>query len=122
MREGKYDIQLAKLFGITECIDKLPPIIKSNKIAGYVTSRAAEQSGLVEGIPVVGGLFDVVSTALCADLKDDQHLNVVLGTWSVVSGVTHYIDDNQTIPFVYGKYPEKINSLFMKQVQHQQVI
>ncbi|WP_118814239.1 FGGY-family carbohydrate kinase [Haemophilus influenzae] len=107
VREGKYDIQLAKLFGITECIDKLPPIIKSNKIAGYVTSRAAEQSGLVEGIPVVGGLFDVVSTALCADLKDDQHLNVVLGTWSVVSGVTHYIDDNQTIPFVYGKYPEK---------------
>ncbi|SPX42419.1 L-xylulose kinase [Haemophilus influenzae] len=49
----------------------------------------------------------MVSTALCADLKDDQHLNVVLGTWSVVSGVTHYIDDNQTIPFVYGKYPEK---------------
>ncbi|VEH68106.1 L-xylulose kinase [Rodentibacter pneumotropicus] len=72
-----------------------------------MTSEAAKLSGLAEGTPVVGGLFDVISTALCAGLEDEKKLNVVLGTWSVVSGVTAHIDQNQTIPFVYGCYAEK---------------
>ncbi|WP_439257005.1 FGGY-family carbohydrate kinase [Lonepinella sp. BR2271] len=104
MQAGEYDIELAKLLGIEEVFAQLPPIIKSNEIAGYVTKQAAELSGLAEGTPVVGGLFDVVSTALCAKLDDESKLNAVLGTWSVVSGITETIDDSQQIPFVYGRY------------------
>ncbi|OOF52490.1 FGGY-family carbohydrate kinase [Rodentibacter trehalosifermentans] len=107
METGQYDIQLAKLLGIEELFDKLPPIIKPNEIAGYITAKAAEMTGLAEGTPVVGGLFDVVSTALCAGLEDEEKLNVVLGTWSVVSGITPHIDETQSIPFVYGRYVEK---------------
>lgn len=106
MSAGNYDISLAKLLELEDVFDKLPPIIKSSDIAGYVTPQAAKLCGLATGTPVVGGLFDVVSTALCADLNDETKLNVVLGTWSVVSGITDHIDSNQSLPFVYGHYAE----------------
>lgn len=106
MQEGKYDLNLAKLLDLEDIFDKLPPIIASHDIAGHVTKDAAECCGLAEGTPVVGGLFDVVSTALCAGLEDETKLNVVLGTWSVVSGITDYIDPAQPLSFVYGRYPE----------------
>ena len=103
---GKYDSSLAELLDLDEIISKFPPIIAPNAIAGYVTTEAAKLTGLKEGTPVVGGLFDVVSTAFCANLDDETKLNVVLGTWSVVSGITDYIDNHQEIPFVYGRYAE----------------
>lgn len=106
MATGQYDPQLAKTLGLQEITEKLPLVIKPDEIAGYVTQQASEQCGLAEGTPVVGGLFDVVSTALCADLNDETKLNAVLGTWSVVSGITDYLDPNQPLPFVYGKYAE----------------
>ncbi|MBN6067100.1 carbohydrate kinase [Aggregatibacter actinomycetemcomitans] len=106
MQAGKYDRNLAKLLDLEEIFDKLSPIIASHEIAGYVTKEAAERCGLAEGTAVVGGLFDVVSTALCAGLEDETKLNAVLGTWSVVSGITDHIAPNQPLPFVYGRYPE----------------
>lgn len=106
MAQGNYDFDLANSLGIPEIIEKLPPIIGSHQIAGYVTEQAAEQTGLAVGTPVVGGLFDVVATALCANLDDETKLNAVLGTWSVVSGITDKIDDTQPLPFVYGRYAE----------------
>lgn len=106
MAKGEYDPHLADILGIPEVMDKLPPIVKPNKIAGYVTATAAKLTGLAEGTAVVGGLFDVVSTARCANLNDENTLNAVLGTWSVVSGITQLIDDSQSLPFVYGRYIE----------------
>jgi L-xylulokinase len=106
MATGQYDPQLAKMLGLQDITEKLPLVIKPDDIAGYVTQQASEQCGLAEGTPVVGGLFDVVSTALCADLNDETKLNAVLGTWSVVSGITDELDPNQPLPFVYGKYAE----------------
>lgn len=104
MESGCYDPALAELLGVPEIMQKLPPIIRSNQVAGYVTDQAAQLTGLATGTPVVGGLFDVVSTALCAGLDDETKLNAVLGTWSVVSGITDHIDQTQALPFVYGRY------------------
>ncbi|MDP8162593.1 FGGY-family carbohydrate kinase [Pasteurella skyensis] len=106
MNTGTYDPELAQLLGIPEIINVLPPIIGSNQPAGTVTEKASQQTGLAVGTPVVGGLFDVVSTALCANLNDETTLNVVLGTWSVVSGITSHIDNSQSLPFVYGRYAD----------------
>ncbi|MCT8784484.1 FGGY-family carbohydrate kinase [Glaesserella parasuis] len=106
MAEGKYDLQLAEILGLQEIIDKLPLVIAPNQVAGYVTEKASALCGLAVGTPVVGGLFDVVSTALCAGLDDETKLNAVLGTWSVVSGITDHIDPNQDLPFVYGRYAQ----------------
>lgn len=95
MTTGEYDQELADLLGVPDILEKLPPVIEPNKVAGYVTEEAAKVTGLAAGTPVVGGLFDVVSTARCAGLDDESKLNVVLGTWSVVSGITDNIDLSQ---------------------------
>lgn len=107
MESGQYDSALADLLGLEGILDKLPPVIGPHQIAGYVTEQAAALSGLAVGTPVVGGLFDVVSTALCAGLQDETQLNAVLGTWSVVSGITNHIDYNQALPFVYGRHAQQ---------------
>lgn len=107
MQTGQYDPELAKLLDIEEIVDALPPVIGSSQIAGYITAEAAKLTGLKQGTAVVGGLFDVVSTALCAGLDDETKLNAVMGTWSVVSGITKQIDDGQTLPFVYGRYAQQ---------------
>ncbi|MDH2999996.1 carbohydrate kinase [Chelonobacter oris] len=107
MQTGQYDRELAKLLDIEEIFTALPPVIGSSQIAGYITPEAAELTGLKEGTAVVGGLFDVVSTALCAGLDDETKLNAVMGTWSVVSGITAHIDDSQNLPFVYGRHAQQ---------------
>ncbi|MDG2961351.1 carbohydrate kinase [Bisgaard Taxon 10/6] len=107
MEKGEYDPVLADLLGLEGIIEKLPPVIQSDRIAGYVTEQAAKVTGLAAGTPVVGGLFDVVSTALCAGLEDETKLNAVFGTWCVVSGITDHVDPNQSLLFVYGRYAEK---------------
>lgn len=58
----------------------------SAEICGEITAQAAAITGLKAGTPVVGGLFDVVSTALCAGIEDEFTLNAVMGTWAVTSG------------------------------------
>lgn len=107
MQTGEYDFKLASLLGIKEIFKALPPVVGSSQVAGYITKEAAKLTGLKQGTAVVGGLFDVVSTALCAGLDDETALNVVLGTWSVVSGITKHIDDSQKLPFVYGRYAQQ---------------
>ena len=106
MAEGGYQPALAQLLGIPEVITALPPIVGSAQIVGTITQAAANATGLPVGLPVVGGLFDVVSTALCAGLKDETRLNAVMGTWSVTSGITDQLNADVEYPFVYGRYAE----------------
>ncbi len=102
MNTGQYDPKLTELFGIEEIFDKLPPIIKGDQIAGVITAQAAKKTGLKAGTKVVGGLFDVVSTALCANLQNERTLNVVLGTWTIVSGISTQFD--KTSGLICGRY------------------
>lgn len=53
---------------------------------------------------VQNGLFDVVSTALCAGIEDESTLNAVMGTWAVTSGIAHGLSDHEAHPYVYGRY------------------
>lgn len=106
MAEGGYQPALAQLLGIPEVMAALPPIVASAQIVGTITQAAANATGLPVGLPVVGGLFDVVSTALCAGLKDESRLNAVMGTWSVTSGITDQLKADVEYPFVYGRYAE----------------
>lgn len=104
MHTGRYDPQLTGRLGISEIDDTLPPIVGSAEICGEITAQAAALTGLAAGTPVVGGLFDVVSTALCAGLHDEHTLNAVMGTWAVTSGIANGILDNEAFPYVYGRY------------------
>lgn len=73
------------------------------KSAG-ITAQTAALTGLKAGTPVVGGLFDVVSTALCAGIEDEFTLNAVMGTRAVTSGITRGLRDGEAHPYVYGRY------------------
>ncbi|OZN24576.1 carbohydrate kinase [Actinobacillus seminis] len=90
----EYDVKLAELFGIEDIFACFPPIIQSRQIAGYVTEEIAKKTGLFTGTPVVGGLFDVISGSLCADLDGEEYLNVILGTWTIVTGKSSHVKEN----------------------------
>ena len=104
MNTGQYDPQLTRWLGISEIDGALPPIVGSAEICGEITPQAAALTGLAAGTPVVGGLFDVVSTAICAGLHDEHTLNAVMGTWAVTSGIANALRDNEPFPYVYGRY------------------
>lgn len=101
---GGYDKGLLELFGIEEIWQALPPIVNPTQQAGKVTNRVASETGLSVGTPVFGGLFDVVSTAICSGINSSANtLNYVMGTWAVTSGITKEIT-SETHNFVYGHY------------------
>ncbi|MGG8291911.1 FGGY-family carbohydrate kinase [Klebsiella sp. 141130] len=104
MHSGQYDPRLTRWLGISEIDEALPPIVGSAEICGEITAQAAAVTGLAAGTPVVGGLFDVVSTALCAGLNDESVLNAVMGTWAVTSGITHGLREHEAHPYVYGRF------------------
>lgn len=104
MSRGEYDPCLTDWLGIAEINHTLPPVVGSAEICGEITAQTAVLTGLKAGTPVVGGLFDVVSTALCAGLEDEFTLNAVMGTWAVTSGITHGLRDGEAHPYVYGRY------------------
>lgn len=86
MNSGRYNGVLFDLLGIPEASAFMPPLAGSAETTGNVTAAAAA-TGLVKGAPVVGGLFDVVSTAVCAGLAD---------------GLT----DDPEYNYVYGRHPD----------------
>ncbi len=68
---GEYDPCLTDWLGIAEINHALPPVVGSAEICREITTQTAALTGLKAGTPVVGGLFDVVSTALCAGIEDN---------------------------------------------------
>ena len=73
---------------IPEIAEAIPPVIHSHDIAGYVTADAARRTGLTEGTPVVGGLFDVNACTLATGVEHANQLTGVVGTWSISAFVT----------------------------------
>lgn len=101
---GEYDKALLTTFGIEEIWDALPPVVKPQQQAGKITAAIAEETGLALGTPVFGGLFDVVSTAICSGINSSEDtLNYVMGTWAVTSGISKQVTQ-EAHNFVYGHY------------------
>ncbi|WP_186171827.1 FGGY-family carbohydrate kinase [Vibrio chagasii] len=101
---GEYDKALLKTFGIEEIWGALPPVVKPQQQAGKITAAVATETGLALGTPVFGGLFDVVSTAICSGINSSEDtLNYVMGTWAVTSGISKQVTQ-ETHNFVYGHY------------------
>lgn len=96
IRQRNYSDELLKIYGITECREALPLPLESHAIAGKVTANAAKATGLREGTPVVGGLFDVNATALGAGVINPGQACLVAGTWSINEVViSEPVDDQQ---------------------------
>lgn len=78
-----FDKDLFKKYGIEECFGFFPPVKMSSDICGYVTKEAAEATGLKEGTPVAGGLFDIHACCLSSGIIDTETLCLIAGTWTI---------------------------------------
>lgn len=61
------------------------PILRPESIAGYVTTEAAEETGLKSGIPVAAGLYDVSACTIGCGCLDAKALAVTIGTWAMAA-------------------------------------
>jgi len=80
-----YSQELADACGID--LNKLPPLRRSVDVIGKVTKEAAQELGLVEGIPVVSGSGDVSATAAGSGAVVEGRIYNYIGTssWVAVS-------------------------------------
>ena len=79
--DGKYDNAVLEAYGLPEIAPLLPPLMESVEIGGYVTKEASTQTGLPEGIPVAGGMFDIDACALSSGILNSGQFSLVAGTW-----------------------------------------
>ena len=84
----EYSDELFEAIGLTGFRHLFPPILQSADIGGAVTKQAAEATGLTEGAPVMGGLFDITACPLGTGVLDSSKLSIVAGSWSI----NQYID------------------------------
>ena len=55
----------------------------SSDICGRICKEAAALTGLPEGTPVAGGMFDIDACAVAADITSPEELVTIAGTWSI---------------------------------------
>ena len=89
--EGRLDRDVLDFLGIPEIAAAIPDVHDSHAVAGKVTAEVARATGLHEGTPVVGGLFDVNACALSTGLQAPDEMTAVVGTWSISEFVTRDI-------------------------------
>ncbi len=90
----QYDSELLELYGIPEIENCLPPLAESAALCGRVTRLAAAKTGLPEGTPVCGGMFDIDACAIAMGVSDPDPVCMITGTWSI----NEYLAEKPTAP------------------------
>lgn len=80
---GGWNQELMKILDIPE--DKLPSIIHSGEIVGYVSKEVARLTGLKSGIPVCMGGNDAACAALSAGVTNQGQILNVTGTSEILN-------------------------------------
>ena len=88
VRNKCYSPGLMKLYDLEEVFEALPPLTNSFEVSGKVTRLAAEATGLAEGTPVVGGIFDVDASAIGAGAIHPNQACLIMGSWSINEVIT----------------------------------
>ncbi len=76
-RAGCWDSDLVRLAGLST--EVLPPVLRPHDIAGEVTRKAAEATGLAPGTPVVAGCADHIGSTLAVGVLRPGDLLLKLG-------------------------------------------
>ena len=104
MNTAKYDDELFAKLGLSEYRHIFPPIIESCEAGGTVTAKAAQATGLAEGTPVVGGLFDISASILSAGVVEENQLGIIVGSWGINSILKKELCDDKGLfmQYFYG--------------------
>lgn len=71
---------------------KLPRLVETLDLTGYVTAEAAAQTGLVRGTPVIAGGADMACSALGTGCIEEGVVAVTIGTAAQVVTLAHKVD------------------------------
>jgi sugar (pentulose or hexulose) kinase len=85
IKKRSYSDEVFNLLGISDMREKFPAPISSTEVAGEVTRKAAEMTGLKIGTPVVLAEFDASSCATGVGVIQNGTVCIILGTAHVVS-------------------------------------
>ncbi len=80
---GTYNEEIFELLGLSDCMDKFPPLVLATDLCGSVTAEVAQQTGLKESTPVSGGLFDIHASCYASGITSEGMLSCVAGTWTI---------------------------------------
>lgn len=94
---GNFDPALLALYGLEDAWDKLPALLPSDAVAGYVSEDFSQNTGLPMGTPVLGGLFDVNSCMLGAGITDSNCISLIAGTWGINAVTSPILARSNTI-------------------------
>lgn len=81
--ERKLSTALSDLFGLQGIPALIPEPRESKEVIGRVTTVAAHQTGLPVGIPVVGGMIDLVANMVGCGSIVPGTATIISGSWSV---------------------------------------
>jgi xylulokinase len=94
LADGRIAPDLVALGGIAP--EALPPIAASETVIGHITAKAAAESGLPEGLPVVAGAADHVASAYAAGVVGDGDVLLKFGgAGDILIAVDHAIPDHR---------------------------
>jgi xylulokinase len=100
----EYDTDLIEKMGLNP--DLFPELCYARDIIGDVTSEAAEQTGLVSGIPVSSGQVDFTASCIASGVTSPGDIQANLGTcgnFGVVHKDTDFIYEMITWVFTVGE-------------------
>lgn len=83
VKNARFDRSILERLGIGEAYDMLAPIRYSYDLCGTISKAAAALTGLREGTPVAGGMFDIDACAVAAKVVSPKDLVTIAGTWSI---------------------------------------
>lgn len=83
MPDCTYDEELLALYGLEDARSMLPWLFDPADVVGTVSFDTAEATGLAEATPVVGGYFDVVSSAMGSGVVEAGQASIICGTWGI---------------------------------------
>jgi xylulokinase len=83
IRKKGWDRDIMRSLGLKE--EQFPELCPPGQLIGNVTGKAAEQTGLPEGLPVIAGAGDGICTALGTNTTNKHRLCLMIGTWTVLS-------------------------------------
>jgi xylulokinase len=70
-------------------VELLPELLWSSSICGYVHAQAAEETGLPQGIPVMGGTADAAAESLAAGVTEAGDMMMMYGSSNFFIMRTH---------------------------------
>ncbi len=77
---------------IPDATAKMPALLRGDAIRGHVTAEASRQTGITEGTPVIGGMFDVDACVYGSGAIEPKDVCSIAGTWNVNAAVSSAVN------------------------------